>query len=292
MLRDFGKVSILSLLSDLSNSNGSRMSFKDLVSKIGRLSAIYLDRDFILRFIGIILLPIFTHYLSPAQLGIVNLSNRVIFFLSVFILCGVDSAFQSQYFRTDESFRPQLTRTLLFGQTFLMGSACLALSISGIWTAEYLLPNLPLTREHLILLWFMVVWTGFFAALNLLARNLMQLHERAGIAVSLNIGRYLLQTTLGITALVILGWKGFGRQGTFLMGAAGAALFSVCILWRHGAGPIRWSHFWRLLRLGFAFVPHNLTELLALTVKILGASPEAFEFPDLKIEGTKQASGN
>ena len=28
------------------------------------------------------------------------------------------------------------------------------------------------------------------------------------------------------------------------------------------------------------------------TVKILGASPEAFEFPDLKIEGTKQASGN
>ena len=26
-------------------------------------------------------------------------------------------------------------------------------------------------------------------------------------------------------------------------------------------------------------------------VKILGASPEAFEFPDLKIE-TKQASGN
>ena len=29
-----------------------------------------------------------------------------------------------------------------------------------------------------------------------------------------------------------------------------------------------------------------------LSVKILGASPEAFEFPDLKIEGTKQASGN
>ena len=29
-----------------------------------------------------------------------------------------------------------------------------------------------------------------------------------------------------------------------------------------------------------------------MTVKILGASPEAFEFPDLKIEGTKQASGN
>ena len=27
-------------------------------------------------------------------------------------------------------------------------------------------------------------------------------------------------------------------------------------------------------------------------VKILGASPEAFEFPDLKIEGTKQASVN
>ena len=27
-------------------------------------------------------------------------------------------------------------------------------------------------------------------------------------------------------------------------------------------------------------------------VKILGASPEAFEFPDLKIEGAKQASGN
>ena len=30
----------------------------------------------------------------------------------------------------------------------------------------------------------------------------------------------------------------------------------------------------------------------AFPVKILGASPEAFEFPDLKIEGTKQASGN
>ena len=31
---------------------------------------------------------------------------------------------------------------------------------------------------------------------------------------------------------------------------------------------------------------------LESSVKILGASPEAFEFPDLKIEGTKQASGN
>ena len=33
-------------------------------------------------------------------------------------------------------------------------------------------------------------------------------------------------------------------------------------------------------------------EWLPDKVKILGASPEAFEFPDLKIEGTKQASGN
>ena len=35
-----------------------------------------------------------------------------------------------------------------------------------------------------------------------------------------------------------------------------------------------------------------LPAFFLIVVKILGASPEAFEFPDLKIEGTKQASGN
>ena len=36
----------------------------------------------------------------------------------------------------------------------------------------------------------------------------------------------------------------------------------------------------------------KLSIIVCELVKILGASPEAFEFPDLKIEGTKQASGN
>lgn len=234
--------------------------------KIGKLSTIYTLGQLVPRLVGIVLLPIFTHYLKPEQMGIVTLAGRISGPLMVFVHLGLCNALQRLYFLTEEVLRPKLVRTVLLGQVVQAVVICTLLSVGGIWLADVLLPNLPLGPGYLFGLWLMIVWGCFFGAWLQFGVAMAQLLERAGLSVGMTSSRYLVQAGLGVAAVAGLGWKGFGRQGTIFLATALVAIATLPVVWRCGRGGFDFSLFKRVFRSGLTFVPNSLSGLLGLAL--------------------------
>ena len=240
------------------------VSLSSSALKIGKLSSIYLAGQLLPRVLGIVLLPIFTHYLVPAQMGIVTITLQTAAVMGVLVQLGLWNAQRRLFFSTEESARRPLVRTILLGQTAQGAVICVLLSVAGIWTAEILLPNLPLSPAYVYALWLIIVWECFFGAWVQLAVCLTQLLERAGVCAGITSLRYLLQAGLGVAAVVGLGWQGFGRRSTMAMAIAILGIAAFSIVWRYGQGAFQPSLFKQAFRTGLTFAPNNLFRFLAI----------------------------
>ena len=120
------------------------------ITKIGRLSTIYMLGTIAPQVIGMLLLPVFTRFLPKEQMDIVTLALSIGGLLTIVLQLGLWSGLKSQYFQTPEAMRPQLVRTVLLGQIVQAALICSALSFAGFWIADSLLPKLPL-QPNLVL---------------------------------------------------------------------------------------------------------------------------------------------
>ncbi|KPJ52994.1 MAG: hypothetical protein AMS16_05715 [Planctomycetes bacterium DG_58] len=235
-------------------------------TKIGKLSTIYAVGAIVPMFINMLLLPVFTHYLVPAQMGIVALANQLILPICIIIQLGLWSSLRSHYFRLEESLHGPVVRTVLIGQSVQTGSICLLMSLVGIFIAPHMLPNLPVSSAKVFGLWLIIVWSGFFVAVVRLGTGLSQLRERALTALLIAFLQYVLTAGLGVIVVVGFGWQGFGRQSMMFVGIAVAAVVSFRVVWRYGSGGFQWTLFKRVFFTGLSFLPHGLTAVLALTL--------------------------
>jgi O-antigen/teichoic acid export membrane protein len=243
------------------------------VTRISRLGSIYLLGSIVPQVVAMLLLPVFTSYLQPEQMGIVTLATRVAGPIGILVQFSLFSGLSRYYFRVEKPLRPGLIRSAQIGQTVVSVATCGLLSIAGIWIAAPLLPNLPLTGECVFYLWLMIVWGCFFNGIVDLAAGTAQLLERARTAVSIGLVNYLGQTGLGVVAVTLLGWQGFGRQSTLFLAAVVAAVVSYRVLWRAGGGTFSAHAFRRIGMSGVTFVPHNMANNLqfALNAWLLNA---------------------
>ena len=129
------------------------MNIQKSAFKIGKLSTIYMLGSILPKVLGLILLPVFTHYLVPEQFGIVRLALLIMQLMLILVQLGLWGGLKSHYFRTDQAVRPELVKTVLLGQVAQTGFLCMLLSISGVWLCQLLLPNLPLTPQKVFGLW-------------------------------------------------------------------------------------------------------------------------------------------
>lgn len=248
-------------------------------ARISLLSAIYMLGTIAPQVISMLLLPVFTRFLPPAQMGIVTLATRFVGLLGIVVQLGLFSGLKMQYFHLDLESRPRAIRTVLWGQVAQGVAICAILSLAGLWVAGPLLPNLPLSTGEVQALWSMIVWGCLFVALIQMEVGLAQLLERAGTAVSIGFLWYAAQTALGLAAVVGCGWQGLGRQATIFAGTALAGVVGARWMLRFGSGPIDLGIFRHIGLKGLAFVPHQLAGLLALSINawLLNklASPDA-----------------
>jgi len=242
------------------------MSLAKHVTKIGKLTSIYLGGSVLSQAIALFLLPVFTHYLPTDQMGIVNLAGRVMAPLAILIQLGLLSSLKSHYFRTDKPLRASLVRTTILGQIGQGTLMCALLSVAGIWLAGVFLPNLPLPRELVYGLWLMIVWGCFFHAIGQYAIGVSQLEEHAFTAVFLSYLRLFLRVGLGVFVVAALGWKGFGRYASIFLTAFLVAIVSLGVLRRYARGPFDPGLLKRTSRTGLTFIPSSLSGVLALTI--------------------------
>jgi O-antigen/teichoic acid export membrane protein len=247
------------------------MSLAKTATKIGKLSTIYLIGSFTPQVINMLVLPVYTDYLSKEQMGIFNLANRVGAPLSVLIQLGALVGYKSWYFRTEEQLRPQLVRTTQIGQFAVNAVVIAALSLVGFVCVESILPGLPLSWAALYALWLLILVDSLGDASTRLATMTTRLREHAKTSVAIGFSVYLLQLVFSLSTVLWLysagmdDWLGFGRKAAVAAAAICMAGLSARIVWKYGRGTFDREMARKVLRTGIQFVPHQLSDTLTLT---------------------------
>jgi O-antigen/teichoic acid export membrane protein len=171
------------------------------LGELARHSAIYGFGSLVSRFIAVLLLPVYTRYLSPADYGLIETLIALSAILTVLLAAGVKSAFFRFYFdAADDAGRRRVIRTS-FWFTMAMGTAGL---VAGLALAEPISDVLFRTGEHADLV--RASFVGIWAHVNYeQMTSLFRVEQRstAYLAATLvNLG-----LTVGATVLLVVVWE-------------------------------------------------------------------------------------
>ncbi|MFI5145387.1 MAG: lipopolysaccharide biosynthesis protein, partial [Ignavibacteria bacterium] len=86
------------------------------IKKIFSHSLVYGIGNILNRFLGFILLPVYTHYFNPAQFGVFSLVYAFWFFAAVFYLFGMETSFQKFFVEA----KTEGERKKIFGSTSIL----------------------------------------------------------------------------------------------------------------------------------------------------------------------------
>jgi O-antigen/teichoic acid export membrane protein len=222
------------------------------LKRLARALAAYQVADVVSKFIAVLLLPLYTSYISPAGYGVVELLGNGVIFISILVRFGMIEAFLRYYFTdTDQARRDALARRAV---VFL-------LLVTTALAAVLLAAAVPLSRlvlSHRDPTIFRIAVLGLWTFTNLeLAYGLLRVDERvrAYVAASLvNVGLTIASSVVLVVAL---------KQGArgLLLGNYGASTLVLVGLWwtmRHRLAPRQTGgaeRLGQLMRFGLPTVP-------------------------------------
>jgi O-antigen/teichoic acid export membrane protein len=228
-----------------------------VVLRLSRLAVTYGAGRLSTKALGVLLVPIYTRFLSPADLGVVATAALVASILGLVGKLHQDASLLRFYYEFRDS-REALGRFLggLMGLV-TVAPALLAsvLILAGGPVAERLLPELPF-RPHLRY----VLLTAAFSPLPAAALMLYRVREQAGRYAAAQVGSFLL-TTAFILYFVVLREEGaLGQIKGALLGTFGAFLVFAILVAREVRLPPSAAHLRASLAYGVPLVPQGLAD--------------------------------
>lgn len=224
------------------------------VKSIARKSLVYGAGSMLLRATAFLTLPLYTRALSPADYGIIAVTSMVSAVLGVLLPLGLHGALARLYFsHATEPERRGVSGTLWLA----IGASAVGLAVvldrAGGWLFGQLLTTVPFDPYVRL-----AVWTACFQALTLLPLNLVQMHERPGLYISLTGFTNLLMVAWMVYEVVILRHGVYGYlRGSFLASAVSVLPYAVYAL-RHVELRIRPSVLRAALKYSLPLIPHGL----------------------------------
>lgn len=229
-------------------------------------SAIYGLGSILMRGLNLLLLPLYTRYLSKGDYGIVSLCATIMAILGVVYPLGLQGALTRVYYSARD-LEDRRARSGTIWSTILLfaGAVALVINQTGPILAGWLVPDVPF-HPYIRL----ALWTAYFATFSLVPLVLLQIKERPFAYVLTSTG-----TSLFTAAAVVGGVVGLrmGAYGYLLGGLIGAMAGAVPYTWlalRNVTPGLRWSLLQPALRYGLPLVPHALaTWILELSDRVL-----------------------
>jgi O-antigen/teichoic acid export membrane protein len=200
---------------------------KRLVSSL----AAYQVADVVSKFVAVLLLPVYTHYIHPAGYGVVELLANGVIFLSILVRFGIIEAFLRYYFTDEDSERQdalvrRATVFLLIATTF---AAALLAAFAG--------PLSKVVLGYRDTTTFLIAVLGLWSFTNLeLAYGVLRVDERLRTYAIASLTNVAL--TIIASVVLVVGY-GKGPRG-LLLGNYGASTVVLVGLW--------WTMRRRLLR--------------------------------------------
>jgi O-antigen/teichoic acid export membrane protein len=193
------------------------------LKRLASTLAAYQVADVVSKFIAVLLLPVYTRYISPSGYGTVELLANGVIFVSIVIRFGIIEAFLRFYFSDqDQDRRDALARRAVL---FLL----LTSSVAALVLAAAAAPLSRLVLGHRDTTIFLIAVLGLWTFTNLeLAYGLLRVDERIrtyAIASLTNVG-----LTIAASVVLVVGF-GQGARG-LLVGNYGASTLVLIGLWR------------------------------------------------------------
>ncbi len=204
--------------------------------------------------VSLLLLPIFTSYLTPADYGIITMLLTIEAVTKVLFRWGVDTAFMRLYYDCpDQPARQRLASTIIFFLFAVNGT----LLVGGLLGAGWLSGLLFHTRDHALLIRLTMANT-FAAGFFFVPLQILRIGERSGQFIALAFSR---SAGTIVARLLLVVWAGWGVVGIVVADIMVTAIM-VLILSPWYAALIRPVFSRAILRdaLGFGLprVPHSV----------------------------------
>ena len=192
------------------------MPMKAELKSLGRETVIYGLSTIVARLLNFLLLPFYTHFLAPAELGVVATVFAYIAFLNIVFQYGIDQAYLRFAAGRDEE-----EKSVVFS-TALIALAATSLALGGTLHlfADALAGPLGLRPEHAPLLRYSA-WILALDAMAIVPFASLRLHHRAWTYVGVKSLNIVSNVALNI---VLIAGFGLGVRGVF-----GASLFAAAV---------------------------------------------------------------
>ncbi len=200
------------------------MIMQTSTKKFFRDAFLYMAATMMTPALGVILIPVFTNQLTPAEYGIMTTVHALVGFLQLFMVLSLHGAITRLYydFSNKEQQKAYLGSILLFVTGFAV-ILSLSLLMSQKWIAPLLFKSIPHEPyyAYLIVLSFLMAWQSIPA-------TILRIKERARTYFVIYSVKSVLVLLL---TLVFLYWGGLGAASYLLaMGIAGAVTL-ILFLW-------------------------------------------------------------
>ena len=213
------------------------------------------------RIIGFFLLPLLTHYLTPAEYGIYSYTNTVMLFTFALSTLSLNTFLLRNYYKEE---RPEDKRRII-GNIFLL----MLLTNAGVTALELLLfPGLLVWlktgipfRPYFLL----AIVNNFMEGITVIPLIIYRIRQDARMFVLLSAGRVFLQ--FGLTAVLLTRWH-YGLTGVYLARTFVGIPFTLLylgIIYRNAFFRIDRLQMLKALRFSLPLLPGVLSYLFITT---------------------------
>ena len=184
--------------------------------------AAYQVADVVSKFMAVLLLPVYTRYISPAGYGVVELLGNGVIFISILVRFGIIESFLRFYFTDEDRER----RDALVRRSFLF--LLITTTIASLVLAALAAPLSRLVLGHREVTIFRVAVLGLWAFTNLeLAYAVLRVDERLRTYAIASVTNVVLTIIASVVLVVGLGQ---GPEG-LLLGNYGVSALVLLALW-------------------------------------------------------------
>jgi O-antigen/teichoic acid export membrane protein len=240
------------------------LHIKSLALRLVRGSLTYAVANFAVKALNLLLLPLYTRFLSPADYGIISLAETLAAALAVGLGLGLDSGVTRLYFQY-VSDPPKLNRyvssCLRFAAIWTLTSVTVMLLVGGrvfTWIAPHSsVPFYPFIA--------MAIGAAAFSQIIQYRFVLYQVQQRALSYAFLAIALFFATTTTIVVLVVFARWGAFGMLFAKLVAAASVAVGVIRLLRPWIAAPLEWKFVRETLKLSLPLIPHYIMALCLVT---------------------------
>lgn len=230
---------------------------RETLKRLAKLTAGYSLVTLIGPIFTILLTPLYTRALTPADYGVYEAAIALSSIVNIIILLGIDSALSALYFRGDEQYQRSLVTTaiVLIASFGVLAAFILMTNANALATFLYNDPyRVPIVYLIAVSALFQPIYSVSSAALKL------RMGIRRVNALALT---FLFATVLfNVLFVLVLQYKATGIIAANVLAGFTAAVTGLVLIWRPLRGPISPNLIRPLMIAGLGLLPGTLSYLL------------------------------